>query len=96
VIDNVNYCLQKVGTTARAEAAEARRRIEALHVLALQRSGELSAKLPKAPGPGRGKKTTGEAVTFSKAGALKDAGLQQQRASEREAIAKAATEEPDA
>lgn len=80
------------------EAAEARRRVDRLHVLAIARSGELSARLPKAkPGPST---TSGAGVTsgqaeVTKTQALKAADLTPQRAHEREEIARVSAEAPE-
>jgi N6-adenosine-specific RNA methylase IME4 len=88
--------LKELETRDMPEAAEARRRIESLHVLALQRSGELSARLPKAAGrPTKNSSASPEELP-SKAQTLKQTGLTPQRANEREAIARAAEEAPEA
>jgi N6-adenosine-specific RNA methylase IME4 len=87
--------LKELETRDMPEAAEARRRVESLHVLALKRSGEISARLPSKPGRRTDRTSSESADEVTKSDALKSADITRQRASEREAIAKVAAEAPE-
>jgi hypothetical protein len=50
-----------------AKDFESKRKCRAIRVRAERRAGELLADIPKAPGPGRGKKTPHDAESFHKA-----------------------------
>jgi hypothetical protein len=76
-----------------AHNIEAETRAYEIRMRAARKAGELSKKIEKAGGPGRGKKTPDNADSLSKAKVLNGAGISTQQASEWERLSEVPEDE---